>query len=139
MKEQFTLSVKRPREEVFKDLTDIEQFARLSQGKVNVVREGENFRISASVPGMPIQDVVCRTTVWDPPRTCVRVFDVKDLPITLGLTFSEEGTGTKIAVDFELVAQSMMYKMMLPMLERKLKADKDKALAQLQNRLDAAA
>lgn len=139
MRESFELNVRRPRGDVFSALTDLGKMAELSQGKVRVTGDGRDCTISAEAPGLPLQDVACRTIEWDPPKKCVRVFDVKDLPITLGLSFADSADGTKITIDVEIVPKSMVYKMMLPMLERKLKTDRDAALAHLQAQLNSQA
>lgn len=136
MKEEITFSVKKPREEVFKALSDFDAIAQLAQGKVSIKKTDEGHLISADLPGL--QGVLCRTLEYTPPQKCVRRFEIKDLPTTLAFTFDEEGTGTKVTLNLEMTAESMVYKMMLPMLEKKLREEKTKTLAQLQSRLDAA-
>ncbi|MFH2204425.1 MAG: SRPBCC family protein [Elusimicrobiota bacterium] len=139
MKEEFTFSVKQPRDKVFAHLTDMEKLAELSQGKVSIQpsADGRQHVFKSEFPGM--QEVVCRTTEWEPPRICVRAFDIKDLPTKLSMRFEEEGTGTRITLAVEMTAQSMVYKMLLPMLEQQLNKEREKALSRLRGQLDAAA
>lgn len=137
MKEEISFSVKKKREEVFAALTDLKKIEEMSQGKVTIRpgTDADTFVIHADIPGM--QEVTCRTTQWDPPTKCVRTFEIKDLPTTISLTFEEVGDQTKVTLLLEMTPESMTYKMMLPMLEKKLRAEKEKALAQLQTQLNA--
>ncbi len=137
MKEEVSFSVKKKREEVFAALTDFKKLEEISQGKITIRpgTDADTFVIHADAPGM--QQVACRTTVWDPPKSCVRKFEIKDLPTTIGLTFEEAGDQTKVTLLLEMTPESIMYKMMLPMLKGKMRAEKDKVLAQLQAQLDA--
>jgi len=136
MKEEFKFSIKQPRDKVFALMTDMEKLAELSRGKVTIKpsTEPRDCVLQADFPGL--ETVVCRTTEWDPPRKCVREFQIKDLPTTLSLLFVEEAEGTQVALTLEMTPQNMAYKMMLPMLESQLKKERDKALARLRSQLD---
>lgn len=151
LKENFTVTVKRPKEQVFEALTDFTVFAKASEGKVRIERVpgrppkgvGEAFWIKPSEEArkqfMGMEDVLCETTDWDPPRRCTRKFDIKDLPTVVGFTLEDAPEGTKLTVDLQMEPKSMMYKMLLPVLGKKIQSEKDKALAMLQDRLDSPA
>lgn len=143
MKESFTLEVKRPVREVFERLTDLDQLAAMSGGKVAVSpvadrpRRGKGAAVllTPQVPGADAGAVLCETLEWDPPSLCTRRFAIKDLPTTASFRLDECAAGTRVTVDIELEPQSLMYKMMLPALALKLKSDKEKFVAHLQAEL----
>lgn len=143
MKESFTLDLKRPPKEAFEALTDLERIAAMSGGKLVVEKVADRprvgkgsavtLKVAAGGPGMG--DILCETTAWEPPSLCVRRFAVKDLPTTATMRFEPIDGGTRVTVDLELEPKSLMYKMMLPALAMKVRADKDKLIAQLRQEL----
>ena len=150
-KESFMVTVKKPKEQVFEALTDFDTFAKASKGRVTFERVsgkplkgvGETIRIRSDQPAMPglpeMQEVLCETTAWDPPRRCVRRFDIKDLPTVVGFTLEDCPGGTRVAVDLQVEPKSVLYKMLMPMLGKKIASEKDKAIAMIQERLDTTA
>ncbi|MBI4348444.1 MAG: SRPBCC family protein [Elusimicrobia bacterium] len=147
MKESFSFDVKKSPSEVFESLTDLQRIAELSGGKL-VIKPvpdrplrgiGSAVYLCADVPGAPAgaaQDILCETLEWSPPHLCTRKFGIKDLPTTAVIRVEERDGGSRLTVEVEVVPESMMYKMMLPMLAVKLKGDKEKLVAQLQQQLD---
>jgi len=142
MKETFSFQVKRLPQQTFEALTDLERFAQASQGKASIAAvpdrpragKGSAVLIKTAAEG-GVGDVLCETLEWEPPRRCVRRFAIKDLPTTIGIDCREKDDGTQVTVDLELEPQSLMYKMMLPVLASRFRAEKDKVLAQLQQQL----
>lgn len=145
MKESFSIEVKRPVQETFDSLTDLERFASLSEGKLAVAAvpdrprrgKGSALLLTAQVPGQAEAGILCETLEWEPPSVCTRRFAIKDLPTTACMRFAPCPAGTRVTVDLELDPQSMLYKLMLPALALKLRGDKEKLVAQLQQQLDA--
>jgi hypothetical protein len=143
MKESFQIKIKRPREEVFTVVNDFQQLAKASQGKVKVapVKDkpssgpGSEQLITSEFPGM--QDIRIETLEWDAPKRVVRKFHIKDLPTTVELEFKEKDGETVVDLVVELVPESMVYKMMMPMLAKTIRDQKAKALDQVQKQLEA--
>jgi len=143
MKESFQITIKRPRDEVFKVVNDFQHLAKAGQGKIRLQSvagkpasgPGSEQTISSDCPGM--QDIRIETLEWDEPKRVVRKFHVKDLPTTVELDFSEKDGATVVDLTVELVAQSMVYKMMMPMLAKTIRDQKGKALEQVQKQLEA--
>ncbi|HVE13398.1 MAG TPA: SRPBCC family protein [Elusimicrobiota bacterium] len=143
MNESFEFVVKRPARAAFELLTDLKALAEAGQGHVRVSPvtgrppTGPGSALTIHLPLAGAQEVLCETVEWDEPRRCVRRFDIPDLPATLALDFEEQPDGrTKILVNVSLEAKSMLYKMMLPMLSQKIRAQKEEAVREMQKRLD---
>jgi len=147
LSETFELIIKRPREAVFEALSDAERFTRMAgpqasaKVKVESVPErprtglGSAVRVSGDLPGM--QDVLVEVVEWSRPSRVVRKLHVKGMPTVIGLGFEDAGNGTtRLRVELEMRAEGMMQKMMLPLLAKKLRDEKPKALAVLQSQLD---
>jgi len=140
MKETIAFEVRKPLREAFEVLTDLETLAALSEGKLAIEKVPDRPRRGKGAAvllraGAAAGDILCETVEWDPPNRCARRLGIKDLPTTLALSFAEIPGGTRVTLDLELEPQSMLYKMMLPALALKVKADKDRLVAELQRRL----
>ena len=138
LRESFTLILKKPREQVFHSLTDFDHFAKTVGDKATVERVsgkglGEVIRIKTPQPGAP--ELLCETTEWDPPRRCARRLDLPDLPTTVAFSLEECPEGTSLTVDLTMEPKSVLYKMLIPMLQQKIKEEKDKTRDLLQERL----
>jgi hypothetical protein len=145
MKENFTFTVKKDIRAAFMALTDLSAMCAFSQGKIEASpipgtpSTGVGSALLLRLPLAGGQEVRCETVEWDEPRRCVRRFAIPDLPTTLSFDFVEEADcSTKVSVDVELTPQSMLYKMMLPMLAKQVLAKKDQALQDLQRQLEQA-
>lgn len=143
MKESFSIEVKRPLQEVFDSLTDLDRLATMSGGKlaINPVADrpkrgkGSAVMLTPVVPGQNIEAILCETIEWEPSHLCTRRFAIKDLPTTASFRLESTAGGTRIQVDVELDPQSLMYKMMLPALALKFRGEKEKFVAQIQHEL----
>ena len=143
MKENFQITIKRPVEEVFTVVNDFEQLAKASQGKVKVAPvegkpktgKGAEQMISSEMPGM--QDIRVETLEYEENKRVVRKLHIKDLPTTVELKFAEKDGSTVVDLDVELVPESMIYKMMMPMLTKTIRDQKGKALEEVQKQLEA--
>jgi uncharacterized protein YndB with AHSA1/START domain len=145
LKENITVTIKSPRDTVFSLLTDLEALASKSQGQVAVERvEGtprggvrEAFRIHwPALSGK--ESFQCETTEWDPPRRCVRKLGIKDLPTEIAFTLEACPEGTRLTIDLLMEPQSLLYKVLLPILGKRIAAEKEKALGMLQPGANAA-
>ena len=140
LQETFTLIIKKPREEVFRSLTDFDHFAKTVGDKAKVERVsgkglGEVIRIKTQQAGAP--ELLCTTTEWDPPSRCTRRLDLPDLPTTVAFTLGNCPEGTTLKVDLTMEPKSMIYKMLIHMLQQKIKEEKEKTKDLLQKRLGA--
>lgn len=143
MKESLSITIKKPLETVFDAMTDIDQLASWAPAKVSFKKVpdrpksglGSAVIIASPMPGMG--DVLCETTEWDRPRACTRTFHIKDLPTKVSIRLKEKKGETKVDIDIELEPQSMMYRMALPVLASKMRADKERALKELQKKLQS--
>ena len=145
MKENFTFAVKKDIRAAFLALTDLKAMSALSEGKIEVATipgtpsAGPGSALLLRLPMAGGQEVRCETVEWDEPRRCVRRFAVPDLPTIVSFDFMEQADGsTKVSVDVELTPQSMLYKMMLPMLAKQVLAQKDQAIQDFQRQLEQA-
>lgn len=138
LKEQIAVTIRSSPEIVFALVTDLERLAVASNGQVKVERAAEkpagSFRISWTAMGP--EPFLCETVEWDPPRRCVRRLDLKDLPTELAFTLEPCAEGTRLTLDLCLEPKSLLYKMMLPVLGKKIKAEKEQALKMLESRLN---
>jgi hypothetical protein len=145
MKENFTFTVKKDIRAAFLALTDLKAMSAFSQGKMEVSQipgtpsAGPGSALLLRLPVAGGHEVRCETVEWDEPRRCVRRFAIPDLPTTVSFDFmAQADCSTKISVDVELTPQSMLYKMMLPILAKQVLAKKDQALLDFQRQLEQA-
>jgi hypothetical protein len=145
MKENFAFTVKKDIRAAFLALTDLNAMSAFSQGKIEVSRipgtpsAGPGSALLLRLPAAGGQEVRCETLEWDEPRRCVRRLAVPDLPTIVSIDFMEQADcSTKVTVDVEVTPQSMLYKMMLPILAKQVMAQKEKALQDFQRQLEQA-
>lgn len=134
MNETLEFVVKRPREAVFQGLTDqdmISQFAQSQQSPVKMTveavpdrpRTGVGSAVKVSVPGAG-QPLLMETVEWDPPNRCVRTLESPDLSARVSFDFADDPAGTKVKVELKMEAKSFLFKMMLPVLAKKVASEK---------------
>ena len=145
MKENFTFTVKKDIRATFLALTDFSAMSAFSQGKIEISPipgtppAGPGSALLLRLPIAGGQEVRCETVEWDEPRRCVRRFAIPDLPTIVSLDFvAQADCSTKVSVDVELTPQSMLYKLMLPMLAKQVLAKKEQALQDFQRQLEQA-
>lgn len=143
MDETFDFVVKRPRKDVFQGLTDMEMMARFAGApdapvKVSVTalpdrpKTGLGSGVTIKVEGAGM-DLLMETVEWDPPSRCVRALKSADLDGKVAFDFADDPAGTKVSARLTLEAKSFLLKMMLPVMAKKLAAEKGKLTQQLQD------
>ena len=134
MKENLEFTVKKTPAEAFEALTDMEAMAKFSQDprsplKMTVARvpdrpkSGLGSAVTLTVEGAG-QSMLMETVEWDPPRRCVRKLDSPDLTAVVAFDFKEHPEGSQVLAELTLEAKSLLFKMMLPMLAKKLASEK---------------
>jgi uncharacterized protein YndB with AHSA1/START domain len=145
MQETFSLNFKRPLVAVFTALTDFNRLKEMSQGKVVIEpvdgrpQTGPDSAVLFKSPQPGVGDVLVETTEWDEPNKVVRVFRLTDMPTTVTMDFKETDGGTRLDFTLELLPESAMFKMMMPLIQKKVADNKAEAIAKLQAQLDATA
>ncbi|MDE2293101.1 MAG: SRPBCC family protein [Elusimicrobia bacterium] len=145
MRESLDFVVKRPLEDVFRALTDLEMMTRFAQApdapvkmKVEPVpdrpRSGLGSALRVSVDGAG-QSLLMETTEWDPPRRCVRRLASPDLEVVVTFDFEETPAGTRVAAGLVMEAKSLLMKMALPLLAKRIASEKAAFAEQLKDRL----
>ncbi|PCI40495.1 MAG: hypothetical protein COB53_01140 [Elusimicrobia bacterium] len=143
MKENFQITIKRPVEEVFTIVNDFEQLSKASEGKISIkpvdgkpsTGKGAEQVVSTQFPGM--DEIRIETVEFDENKRVLRKFHIKDLPTTVDLKFSPKDGETVVDLEVELIPQSMVYKMMIPMLAKTIKDQKGKAMEEVQKQLES--
>ena len=134
MKENLEFTVKKTPAEVFAALTDMEAMAQFSLDprsplKMSVTRvsdrpkSGLGSAVTLAIEGAG-QAMLMETVEWDPPKRCVRRLDSPDLTAVVAFDFSEHPEGSLVKAELTMEAKSLLFKMMLPMLAKKLAAEK---------------
>ena len=139
MQERLEFVVKRPREDVFRGLTDMEAMARFADNpqsplKVSVApvpdrpKTGLGSAVTITVQGAG-QAMTMETVEWAPATRCVRALESPDLSARVAFDFADDPAGTKVLVELNMEAKSVLFKMMLPVLAKRLASEKQ-ALAE---------
>ncbi|MBI3299481.1 MAG: SRPBCC family protein [Elusimicrobia bacterium] len=134
MLENLDFVVKRPREDVFRGLTDMEAMARFAEDprspmKVSVTpvperpKTGVGSAVTIAIQGAG-QSMLMETVEWDSPTRCVRTLESPDLSAKVTFDFSDAPEGTHVRVELALEAKSFLFKMMLPVLAKRLASEK---------------
>ena len=134
MKENIEFTLKKTPAEAFAALTDADAMAAFSRDprsplKMTVSRvpdrpkSGLGSAVSLTIEGAG-QSMLMETVEWDPPKRCVRRLDSPDLTAVVSFDFSEHPEGSQVRVELTLEAKSLLFKMMLPMLAKKLASEK---------------
>ncbi|TPW20536.1 MAG: hypothetical protein FD126_1588 [Elusimicrobia bacterium] len=145
MKENLEFTVKKTPAEAFAALTDMESMAKFSQDprsplKMTVARvadrpkSGLGSAVTLTIEGAG-QSMLMETVEWDPPKRCVRRLDSPDLTAVVAFDFKEHPEGSQVLAELTLEAKSLLFKMMLPMLAKKLAADKLKLADKMKENL----
>ena len=95
-------------------------------------RTGLGSAVTIKVEGAGM-DLLMETVEWDPPRRCVRALKSADLDGRVAFDFADDPAGTRVTARITLEAKSFLLKMMLPVMAKKLAAEKGKLTQQLQD------
>ena len=134
MKENIEFTLKKTPAEAFAALTDADAMAAFSRDprsplKMTVEKvpdrpkSGLGSAMTLTVEGAG-QSMLMETIEWDPPKRCVRKLDSPDLTAVVAFDFKEDPEGSLVQVELTLEAKSLLFKMMLPMLAKKLASEK---------------
>lgn len=134
MKESLEFTVKKTPEEAFAALTDMEVLSRLGADprapvKMKVERvpdrpkAGLGSAVSLTVDGAGTK-MLMETVAWDPPKRCVRRLSSPDFDAEVVFDFKPHPEGALVAAELTLEAKSFVFKMMLPVLAKKVAEEK---------------
>jgi hypothetical protein len=134
MKENLEFAVKKKPEEAFAALTDLDMMTKFGEDprspvKMTVTRvegrpkNGLGSAVDLTVQGAG-QTMRMETVEWDPPKRCVRKLESPDLTAVVAFDFKEHAEGALVAAEVTIEAKSLLFKMMLPMLAKKIASEK---------------
>lgn len=145
MKENIEFTVKKTPAEAFAALTDLDMMSKLaadprSPAKMTVERvpdrpkSGLGSAVKLTVQGAG-QSMLMETVEWDPPKRCVRRLDSPDLTAVVAFDFKEHPEGSLVAAELTLEAKSLLFKMTLPLLAKRLADEKLKLADKMKEKL----
>ena len=145
MKESIEFTVKKSPEEAFAALTDFDMMSKFAEDprsplKMTVERVPDRPRVGVgsavtlSVQGAG-QSMTMETVEWAPPRRCVRKLDSDDFTATVEFDFKAHPEGSQVSAVLTMEAKSMVFKMMLPVLQMKLASEKAKLADKMKDNL----
>lgn len=134
MKENIEFTVKKTPAEAFAALTDLDMMTKFGEDprspvKMTVARvegrpkTGIGSAVTLTIHGAG-QSMLMETVEWDPPKRCVRKLESPDLTAVVAFDFKEHAEGSLVAAEVTIEAKSLIFKMMLPMLAKKLASEK---------------
>lgn len=134
MKETIDFTVKKKPEEAFAALTDLDMMTKFGEDprspvKMTVARvegrpkNGLGSAVDLTVQGAG-QTMRMETVEWDPPKRCVRKLESPDLTAVVAFDFKDHPEGSLVSAELAIEAKSILFKMMLPMLAKKLASEK---------------
>ena len=145
MKETLEFTVKKTPAEAFAALTDLEMMTKMAEDPRSPVkmtvsrvpdrpRSGLGSAVTLTISGAA-QSMLMETVEWEPPKRCVRRLDSPDLTAVVAFDFSEHPEGCRVAAELTLEARSLAFKLMLPLLETNLAAEKLKLADKMKEKL----
>ena len=145
MRETLDFTVKKTPAEAFAALTDMDMMAKFGEDPRSPVkmtvervtdrpRSGLGSAVRLTVQGAG-QSMLMETVEWDPPKRCVRKLESPDLTALVAFDFKEHPEGTLVSADLSVEAKSLLFKMMLPILAKKVASEKLKLADKMRENL----
>ncbi|TBR25660.1 SRPBCC family protein [bacterium] len=134
MKENIDFTVKKPPAEAFAALTDLDMMIKFGEDPKSPVKmratrvdgrpkNGLGSAVDLTVQGAG-QSMRMETVEWDPPKRCVRKLESPDLTAVVAFDFKEHPEGSLVTAELTIEAKSLLFKMMLPVLAKKIASEK---------------